>query len=131
MLGNAFTAPCWHAVNQFPDGCPWYCPPFLLESCTKLDQVGGSWVPGVHPSTKNVPEMFNWGQVWGLRGPDQCLDTFLSEISGDNSGPMWSGIIILEFKISADNSSQWSHNRTQYLVNVSLTSHGSVNDDQI
>ena len=58
-----------HAPDQLSNGCLGDPAPFLLECIGELGDVLWLVAPSPHTSPEDVPQMFNWRQVWALRWP--------------------------------------------------------------
>ena len=83
-------------------------------------------------SAQLIPAMFDYVQVCAACWPRIQLDyLLLLEKSIHNSGSMWSGVIIHERGYMGMILSIWHHNRTQYLINITLSIHVSLHKHQI
>ena len=70
--------------------------PFLLESVSELVDVLWLVRPVSDLSPEDVPQMFNWRQVLGLRWPWESRDSEKLQVILDNTCTIGSCIVVLK-----------------------------------
>ena len=83
-----------HVPDKSPNGCLGDPAPFLFECISELADV--LWLVRTSPDTSlgDVPQTFNWRQVWGLRWPWESHDSAKLQMILDNTCTMGSCIVV-------------------------------------
>ena len=92
--------------------------PFLLEYMSKLSDV--LWLVKLSPDTypKNVPQMFNWWQVWGLCWSWESHDSVKLQVILDNTCMMGSVNVVLKDGCIPLLTGSGHRNQLNYIVSV-------------
>lgn len=124
--------PAPHTPDQVLYPTLWDVVPFLREVAPKI----GKGVAGLHSlvdgSSKFIPTMFDWIHVGGVGRPgEEPIDLLSSQKVGDDVCAMRPGVIIHQLETWSMIACIWNNYWSQYLINVSLSSHVPFHDYEI
>src|SRR5260370_8055884 len=89
-----------HAFNQILTNRWFYLLPLLLKSIPQLMNTTGRFFILPKPFLDMIPQMFNWVEVWGLRGPPHdCKSMVFKPVFSLFPGMFWA-IVLFEFIFS-------------------------------
>ena len=98
----AFIAAAPHGVNKVSQVPLGYGLPLQLQQTQKLLEVARWWMVAANSVVQHIPDMFNGVQVVGFGRPVHSGDGRLPEKRIHRSGPVLSGIVVLEYCIWPD-----------------------------
>ena len=131
LLLDHFLTRSWNTLNQLPDVSSRNCAPLFLKSLEHCINCLGWSITISHPTSKNVPEVFNGNKIWTFGRPGQHFYVVLIQKIPADVRRVGSSIIMLKLKIYAHSTAERKNNRLQHFVSVTDTCHPTIQSNKV
>ena len=83
-----------HGVDESAHPPLRYSSPFLLQQLSQICQSAVFYDSTIDRTLELVPKMLNWVEIRRVRRPHHSLNSRTSQELGDDSPPVWAGVIV-------------------------------------
>lgn len=127
---NACRASPPHRVEKCSNSLLWEVVPLLYSGCDELLAISGRRTSAGNGSFQLVPQMLNWREIWGVRGPVKYRDLVVCQECPGQSRRMWTGVVLLKNPDLRVLIQEGNNDGLKNLLHVTLGVERSIDDHQ-